>query len=278
MEYIWLKQKLEMIFAILNIHDSGQPTSKSSNDFSGSSTKSPGVIRTSLLPPTTEKVTEHYVKIKLIEKVSHDVLRIRTEKPKNFKFIPGQYAELSINKDDWYNEKRPFCFTGTPEDDYLEFTVKIYASHRGVSNELLKLKKEDELILHEVAGTINYKGEGIFIAGGTGITPFISIFRSLKKSKIGKNKLIFGNKTKADILFSDELDKLFGKNLVHILSEEKTKEYAHGFISKEFLAKQIDDTQKYFYLCGPPGMMDAVEEHLMNLHVRSELIVKEIFF
>jgi ferredoxin-NADP reductase len=50
----------------------------------------------------------------------------------------------------------------------------------------------DELILHDIWGAIHYKGEGTFIAGGAGVTPFIAIFRQLQKDgKIGNNKLIF---------------------------------------------------------------------------------------
>jgi len=48
----------------------------------------------------------------------------------------------------------------------------------------LKLVKEDELILHDVFGAISYMGEGVFIAGGAGITPFISIFRYLKLKNV----------------------------------------------------------------------------------------------
>ncbi|MCK7517280.1 MAG: hypothetical protein MZV64_05925 [Ignavibacteriales bacterium] len=50
----------------------------------------------------------------------------------------------------------------------------------------MRLKKDNELILHDVFGAINYKGEGVFIAGGAGVTPFISIFRYLQsKNEIG---------------------------------------------------------------------------------------------
>ena len=98
-------------------------------------------------------------------------------------------------------EKRPFTFTCLPDDDYLEFTIKTYPSHKGVTNELLQLKQNDELILHDVFGAIAYKGEGVFIAGGAGVTPFISIFRFLRsKNEVGGNKLIFANKAKADII------------------------------------------------------------------------------
>ena len=78
------------------------------------------------------------------------------------------------------------------EDPYLEFTIKTYNDHNGVTNELPKLKAGDELIIREVWGAIAYKGEGYFIAGGAGITPFISILRQLKKeNQLNNNKLFF---------------------------------------------------------------------------------------
>ena len=56
-----------------------------------------------------------------------------------------------------------------------------------------------------------YKGEGVFIAGGAGITPFLSIFRYLNsKNEINNNILIFANKTKADIIHEEELKSLAG--------------------------------------------------------------------
>ncbi len=95
-------------------------------------------------------------------------------------FTPGQAADVSVNKTGRLKEKRPFTFTCLPDDDYLEFNIKTYPSRKGVTNELLQLKMNDELILHDIFGTIAYKGEEVFIAGGAGVTPFISILRFLK--------------------------------------------------------------------------------------------------
>jgi ferredoxin-NADP reductase len=143
---------------------------------------------------------------------------------------------------------------------------------------LLQLQKGDELILHEVFGDISYKGEGIFIAGGAGVTPFISIFRDLqKKNAIANNKLIFANKTRADIILEDEFKNLLGNRFINILSDEKIDGYANGFITGDFLQATIDNFNKYFYVCGPPAMMDAVEKILANLRVDKACMIKEAF-
>lgn len=221
---------------------------------------------------------QHIVKIETIDKVAHDVLKIITEKPKKYAFTPGQATEISINKNGWKDKKNPFTFTCLLEDNYLEFTIKTYPSHKGVTNQLLHLKINDELILHEVFGAINYKGEGVFIAGGAGVTPFISIFRNLEsENKIGNNKLIFANKTKDDIILEDELKKLLGTNFINILSDEKVDGYANGQITKDFIKANCGGTNKLFYLCGPPPMMEAIEKQLADLNVDNKSIVKEAF-
>lgn len=221
---------------------------------------------------------QHILKIKSLEKATRDVLRIRLERPDNFEFKPGQAVDVSINQPEWKDAVRPFTFTGLPDADYLEFHIKTYPEKKGVTNHLLSLKAGDELILGEVFGTINYRGEGTFIAGGAGITPFLAILRYLKsQDKLGSNKLLFANKTKADIVNREEFESMLGNNFVNILSDEKTDNYAHGFITEEFLKTNIADFNKHIYLCGPDPMMNALEKQLNNLHVDKNLIVKEGF-
>ncbi len=219
----------------------------------------------------------YIVPIKSISKVTHDVVRIVLEKPANYTFTPGQATEVAINKEKWKEERRPFTFTCLPDADYLEFTIKTYPSHKGVTNELLSLKPGDELILHDVWGAISYQGEGVFIAGGAGITPFLSIFRWLaSQGKIEGNKLIFANKTKADIIHEEEFKQLLGNAFINILSDETVKEYEHGFITEGFLQNKIGAFHGKFYVCGPPPMMDAVQKILLDMGVGDDSVVVEI--
>jgi len=106
------------------------------------------------------------VQIKSIVYETHEVLQIVTLKPEDFHFEPGQATEVFLNKAGWQNEGRPFTFTGLPKQDQLQFVIKTYPNRKGVTNEILKLQKGDSLILSEIFGTITYKGEGTFIAGG----------------------------------------------------------------------------------------------------------------
>ncbi|MEP7127470.1 MAG: flavodoxin reductase [Chitinophagales bacterium] len=221
---------------------------------------------------------QNIVKVKSVDYVTHDVLKIVTERPHHFTFIPGQATEVSINKNGWKDEKRPFTFTCLPDKDYLEFTIKTYPTHKGVTNELKNLTTDDELILHEVFGTIAYKGEGIFIAGGAGITPFISILRYLQmKKEIGNNKLLFANKTKADIILEEEFKNILGANFINILSHDKGQVYANGQITEQFIKANCESLGVLFYVCGPPPMMEAIGKQLANLQVNEQSIIKEIF-
>jgi len=221
-------------------------------------------------------MVQHLVKIKSVSHITHDVLRIVTEKPQKYNFTPGQATEVAINKTGWKDEKRPFTFTCLPDKDFFEFSIKTYPSHKGVTNELLQAKKDDELILHDAFGAIAYKGEGVFIAGGAGVTPFICIFRYLKsKDEIGDNKFIFANKTREDIILEAEFKELLGKNFINILSDEKTKEYAYGHITENFLKRHINIPTSNIYLCGPPPMMVEMEKQLSSLGIDKKAITKE---
>lgn len=219
----------------------------------------------------------HIVKIRSIEKVTHDVLRIELDKPDNYTFTPGQATEVAINKPGWEDARRPFTFTCLPDATYLEFTIKTYPARKGVTNELLNLKPGDELILHDVWGAISYQGKGVFIAGGAGVTPFLSIFRHLHvQNKARGNKLIFANKTKADIIREDELKTMLGDSFINILSDEAVPGYHHGIITENFLKENIESFDQKFYICGPPPMMDAIQKYLGNLGVGDNSVVVEI--
>lgn len=218
------------------------------------------------------------IKIIFVEHLTHDVLRIVAEKPTGLSFIVGQAVDISLPKQGLEQELRAFTFTSLPEDERIEFIIKTYPSHNGVTQQLLSSTKGDELIVHDVFGDISYKGEGIFIAGGAGITPFIAILKQLEKNnQVGNNKLLFANKTKADIILEDKFHKLLGNNFINILSDEQFTGYEHGYITADFIKKHRDEQTKYFYLCGPEPMMQAVETQLVSLGISGDFIVKEAF-
>ncbi|MEI9808742.1 MAG: hypothetical protein WDO16_13275 [Bacteroidota bacterium] len=124
---------------------------------------------------------------------------------------------------------------------------------------------DDELIVRDVWGAIEYKGPGYFIAGGAGITPFIAIFRQLQKEKnAGGNTLFFSNKTAGDIIYEEEFVNILGKDAHFILTKESKPGYEDGHIGKKFLEANITDFSKHFYVCGPDKMISEISSSLMN--------------
>ena len=219
---------------------------------------------------------KHIVKILNIEEVTHDVKSFKVEKPEGYSFVPGQATDVSVNAPGLRNEKRPFTFTGLNSAGYLEFTIKIYSERNGITNEIGKLKPGSELIIRDVWGDISYKGEGVFIAGGAGITPFISILRELQfRKKIGANMLVFANKTKDDIILESEFKWLLGDLFINILSDDMSEGYNHGFITEEFLKNNIPALYNNYYLCGPPPMIVNMLRQLSNLGISKDLITME---
>ncbi len=158
------------------------------------------------------------VKILTTKQVTHDVISFITEKPTGYKFKPGQATMVAVDKEGFRDEKRPFTFTSLNKDPHLEFIIKIYDDHNGVTRELGKTGFGNYLLIEEAWGAISYKGPGVFLAGGAGVTPFISIFRNLREQeKLEGNKLIFGNKTEKDIILKKEFQEMLGDNFVNIL-------------------------------------------------------------
>lgn len=219
---------------------------------------------------------EAIVKILSAQHVTHDVRQFRLEKPAGFTFRPGQATELSINKDGWKDKKNPFTFTSLTDAPYLEFTIKIYPEHGGVTNQLSTLEPGDSMILREPWGAIEYQGPGYFIAGGAGITPFIAILRNLKREgTVNDNTLFYSNKTDQDIILAEELQFILGKNAHFTISRQKDSKYDKRRIDENFLRAEVNDFTKHFYICGPDPMVLALTEILKKLGASADTIVFE---
>lgn len=218
----------------------------------------------------------HKLKINSITPVGGMVFQYDLEKPDHFDFKPGQATEVAIDRDGWRDEKRPFTFTSLPGWDKLQFTIKSYPDHDGVTKELMSLQAGDQLLVDDAWGTIEYKGKGVFIAGGAGMTPFLAILRELReKGELDGNRLFFANNTVTDIFAKDEIDGMEGLAVHHVLSEEQRPGYLHGLVDKDFLKKHIQDFDQKFYVCGPPKMMESVMDALKSLGADAEEVVFE---
>jgi len=216
------------------------------------------------------------VRILQTELLTHNVRHYRLEKPRDFHFAPGQATEVSIDKDGWRDQKRPFTFTSLQNDDTLEFTIKSYRDHPGVTNALWGLEAGDSLLLRDVWGTIQYKGKGTFIAGGAGVTPFIAILRELNATGgLRGNRLIVSNKTEKDIILRDEFEAMDGLETLWTVTDDPRSSLLQERIDTEFLRRHVSDFDQNFYLCGPDAMVRDLRAALEALGANVESVTWE---
>lgn len=219
---------------------------------------------------------KHILKVLETDFVTHNVKRFVIERPAGLHFVSGQAADISINKPGFEEQLRPFTFTSTNDLDYLEFMIKIYPDHNGVTKELGSVDVGDELILHDVFGSITYQGPGLFIAAGAGITPFISIFRDLKnQGNLTGNTLLFANRTENDVILKDELQSLLGENLINVIETSSFPSVPSKFINRDLLKLYIHNNNQYYYICGPDAFTNIMAEHLVELGIDKSKIVIE---
>lgn len=221
-------------------------------------------------------MSNYKVKVLKTDMITHNVKRFVVERPLGYNFISGQAADISLNRPGMEDELRPFTFTSTEDWDTLEFIIKIYSGHDGVTKKLGAVEVGDELILHDVFGTITYHGPGLFIAGGAGITPFISIFRDLKsKGQLEGNTLIFVNRTLGDVILKEELEEMLAGNFVNVVETSSDPSIPPRFINRDFVKHYVNDNNQYYYICGPESFTLIMVDYLLELGVSKPQIIIE---
>lgn len=218
----------------------------------------------------------HTVKLLMRQFVTHDVKHFIVSKPAGFSIVPGQGVELAIKRPGLSEQGRPFTPTGLAADGVLEFTIKAYPAHAGVTQALHQMEPGTELLMSEPFGTIRYQGPGVFIAGGAGITPFLAILRDLaRKGEAGGQTLIFSNKTPRDVICEKELRHVLGERCILTCTGSAVPGYEHRRVDRAFLEEKIADFTQRFYVCGPPPFMEAVNGALADLGASAENLVFE---
>ncbi len=216
------------------------------------------------------------VRIVAAEPVTHNVRRYRLEKPAGYSFEAGQATELSIDAEGWRERRSPFTFTALAEDDFLEFTIKSYFDHEGVTSRLWSLNAGDRLLLRDPWGTITYRGPGIFLAGGAGVTPFIAILRRLQRDHgLAGNRLIVANRTEKDIILREEFEAMEGLDHDWLISNDRNTQLYRGRIDEDYLTHHVGDFSGHFYVCGPDPMVADLRATLQRLGASAESVTFE---
>ncbi|MFW2541426.1 FAD-binding oxidoreductase [Primorskyibacter sp. 2E107] len=219
----------------------------------------------------------HTLTLQSREKITHDVNRYVFDKPEGYAYTPGQATDLALDRDSWRAEQRPFTFTSLPQEDRLEFTIKSYPEHDGVTKQIADLKPGDTVLIEDAWGAIEDKGDGTFIAGGAGVTPFISILRAklAEKGTLAGNTLVFSNQSEADIILRDEFEGMAGLKTFYTVTDEPSSALSRGMIDAEMLKGLIEDGP--CYICGPDPMVEALPAELKKLGVSDAKIITEDF-
>ncbi|NVM38307.1 MAG: iron-sulfur cluster-binding domain-containing protein [Candidatus Lokiarchaeota archaeon] len=204
-------------------------------------------------------------------------------------FRAGQYIGLTVEING-VRTSRPFSLVSSPNQlAYYELGVK--RKQGGfVSIYLLDtIKVGDILEATEPLGELYYNrvfhGKNlVFIAGGSGITPFISLLRDISQRNLDLNVwLIFGCVSKDDMLFKDELEDLVNRRsnirVQYILSEPGPNwDGACGFITKDNILDQIKSVEnKFFYIVGNRAMYSFIKEQIKQLGVSTHRIIYESY-
>lgn len=192
------------------------------------------------------------------------------EKPKRFKFTPGQFIEIHLNK----NLVHSFSIASSPKEKELIITTRMRPS--AFKNSLNKLKIGSQVKIDGPFGQFalhkNRKIPAVFLAGGIGIAPFRSIIKELPNRKI---TLFYSNRKKKDAPFLEELKKLEGKNfkLIPVMTREDEKR-----INPKLIKEKVKDWQKaIYYAVGSTGFIQSMANMLSKMKIRPEQIKTENF-
>lgn len=213
--------------------------------------------------------------LRIIQKkwLTHDVMQFTMEKPEGFHYNAGQAVEVTLDNPRFNGKWAPFTLTSLNKDDYLEFTIKCYPTHNGMTLALSKLEKGDHFIVTDPWDSFKNNGAGVFIAGGTGVTPFIALLRQMEiDNEVNGSMLLFSNKKEEDIFLSYEFKRILGENFINVLTRESLSPYFHGRIDKLFLKNQIQNFDQPFYLCGPDNFADEIKGYLKELGAADKLV------
>lgn len=211
------------------------------------------------------------IKLKLVEKIQLTPSSYEFVFAGNVPFTAGQYLEFTLphKKADSRGIRRVFTIATNPEDTHIRFGVKFYDRPSTFKQALRDLKPGMSIPVTRIAGDFilpsDHNQPLLFVAGGIGITPFISFARhSMKAGEKRDVILLYAVATPAEIAYKDVLEKS-GIKIIIVVPGGKADVPATWevidapFVSGELLQKQIADlTSREVYISGAPLMVNAV--------------------
>lgn len=233
------------------------------------------------------------VKLELaLQEIKHESAFAKTFKfvldSQEFTYQAGQYLTIDLAVEDPRGKRRPFTISSSPtEKGFVTITTRIGPSP--FKQTLNSLRTGSRVEIRASFGNFLLPSDNskpvVMLAGGIGITPFRSMikFASDSKLKLPIN-LIYSNRTSQDIPFKIECDNLcqlnhFFKPLYTITEKDDSSwEGLTGFIDQKMIKENISDiANSIFYICGPPAMVEAMQQNLQILNIPEDRIKIEKF-
>ena len=235
--------------------------------------------------------------IKEVQRETKDAVSILFNVPEelksNYKFIAGQYVNIRLTLDG-QEIRRAYSICSAPESGELRIAVK--AVKNGAFSQFAnsKLKAGDVLEVGKPEGKFVFEPEAnkqknyMAFASGSGITPVISILKSVLKSEPKSSfVVVYGNKSPEETIFHQELHDLqlqyVGRLFVQcVYSQAKVDDALFGRIDKSVVNYALNNKHKElkfdkFYLCGPEEMIELVSTVLKEKNVKESAIKFELF-
>ncbi|HET9173990.1 MAG TPA: FAD-dependent oxidoreductase [Candidatus Saccharimonadales bacterium] len=220
------------------------------------------------------------------------LLTLRNVSGKEFRFSAGQYAAVHFKKHGRRSAVRCFSLVSPPHiTDRVQIACKITGAYTA---QLARLKPGDSVYLQGPFGdfTINpqYDRRLVLLAGGIGITPFMSMLRAAAHAQLTiPTTLIYSCRDESDVPFAEQLIQLEQQNpqlqVVFVLSHKPVSNrfdgttVVTGRIDEPLLSRAIaqSDETTTFFLCGPPRFMDSLSGTLEALGVQPDRVIMEAF-
>jgi len=204
-------------------------------------------------------------------------------------FRPGQYVNLFVDVDGVLTS-RPYSISSPPQNGgLLALTVRDNPGGFVAPYLLNEVQVGDELESTGPAGHFYHEplidgDDLVFLAGGSGVTPFRSIIRdALTRGLPLKMYLLYGSRVPDDVIYGEEMTELAASHAnftYSLVISEPPPDYGGptGFLDAALIRKQVGDVAgKTFYICGPPVMYDFCLAALTELGVPSHKIRRELF-
>jgi len=241
------------------------------------------VIHTRFVRPWRNK-KKPYIVTDVTEEIGDCwTLTIKPEGHRKMEYTAGQFAWITIGPTPFSLQQHPFTFASSARDDSIKFTAKADGDFTSTWKDM---EPGTHAWLEGPFGSFTPDKEShlFLIMGGIGITPAMSMLRTMRDDKDPRKAvLIYANKKWEDITFREELEELSREidlKVIHLLDEPSDEwEGETGQVSKEFLEKYLPDQRNdyVYFICGPSPMMDIAGISLHDLDVKWNRIYMERF-